>query len=73
VIRVQLAFIKQLLGKEAEAIEILTTIIKHKPSDQAVMTVAANNIVSLRKDHDLFDALKRLKKCNHTRNGTKII
>lgn len=30
-------------------------------SDQAVGAVAANNIVSIRKDRDLFDSLKRLK------------
>ena len=32
-----------------------------RPSDTTVSAVASNNIVSIRKDKDLFDSLKRLR------------
>ena len=32
-----------------------------RPSDAVVAAVAANNVVTLRHDHDLFDSLKKVK------------
>lgn len=35
--------------------------LSDRPSDAVVTAVAANNIVTLRHDHDLFDSLKKIK------------
>merc|ERR1712137_387435 len=59
-IKVQLAYIYQLTNREAEAIELYESVLKNKPSDASVMAVASNNVVTLHKDHKLFNAEKNL-------------
>ncbi|DBA00297.1 TPA: hypothetical protein N0F65_001492 [Lagenidium giganteum] len=61
VIRAQLAYVKQMQGDADGALSEYRNILKLKLSNQAVAAVASNNIVSIRKDRDLFDSLKRLK------------
>ncbi|TYZ59552.1 hypothetical protein PybrP1_009585 [[Pythium] brassicae (nom. inval.)] len=60
-IKTQLAFVKQMRGDLDGALSDYRNVLKLKLSDQAVGAVASNNIVSIRKDRDLFDSLKRLK------------
>jgi len=60
-IQVQLAFVKQQLGKSEEAYEMYNTVIKSRPTDEAVKAVASNNVVSIKQDHQLFDSIKKLK------------
>eukprot|EP00164_Ancoracysta_twista_P005066 GFYU01006896.1.p1 GENE.GFYU01006896.1~~GFYU01006896.1.p1 ORF type:complete len:642 (+),score=248.21 GFYU01006896.1:58-1983(+) len=61
IMRVQLAYIEQLEGKTETAMEAYNTVIKSKPSDQTVAAVAANNLIGLKKDKDLFDSFKKMK------------
>lgn len=63
VIRVQLSYVYQLLGRpSAQALDILETVLAQQPS-RAVAAVAENNCVSIRKDHKLFNAEKKLAAC----------
>jgi hypothetical protein len=63
VLRTQSAFVKQMQGDVDGALSDYRNVLKLKLSsaNQAVGAVAANNIVSIRGDRDLFDSLKRLK------------
>ena len=88
VIRVQKAFVIQMMAKEEEALKLytnalahkyvafyglpLTGIPSHRPSDSVVAAVAANNIVTLRHDHDLFDSLKKVKGIATPANESKL-
>eukprot|EP01099_Mayorella_cantabrigiensis_P000322 TRINITY_DN1152_c0_g1_i3.p1 TRINITY_DN1152_c0_g1~~TRINITY_DN1152_c0_g1_i3.p1 ORF type:complete len:597 (+),score=152.82 TRINITY_DN1152_c0_g1_i3:67-1857(+) len=47
-------------------------ILKSKPSDASVVAVATNNLVGLRKQHDLFDSLKRIKAVISTNQDAKL-
>lgn len=61
IIKVQLAYCFQKLGKNDEALKIYNSVIKTKPSDLSVMAVLNNNMVCLNKDQNVFDSKKRLK------------
>jgi len=61
VIIAQRAYVYQKQGKTNEAIEIYNSVLKAKPSDESVAAVALNNIVTLNKEHDLFDSAKKMK------------
>lgn len=62
-IRVQQAYVFQLIGRPVQdSIAILEDVLKNKPS-RVVAAVAENNYVSLRKDHKLFNAEKKLQAC----------
>lgn len=60
IVRTQLGFVKQKLKQENEAQELYNQVLKSKPSDQAVVAVASNNVVTLQKDQS-FDSEKKLK------------
>ncbi|CAD5115916.1 DgyrCDS4849 [Dimorphilus gyrociliatus] len=60
-IRVQHAYALQKLGKVDEALQTYNQIIKQKPDDMQVMAVAANNIICINKDQNVFDSKKKLK------------
>ncbi|XP_065178123.1 signal recognition particle subunit SRP72-like [Sycon ciliatum] len=59
--RVQLAFCAQLQGKSKDAIDVYNSILRSRPSDAALAAVAANNIVTIHKDKDVFDSRKKIK------------
>ncbi|GAB5589568.1 Signal recognition particle subunit SRP72 [Umbelopsis nana] len=61
VIVVQLAYVYQLQGKTEQAIELYQSIVKSSSADPVVSAVVANNLVSAKKNVDLFDATKKLK------------
>lgn len=61
IIRVQMAYCLQKLGKSEEAMRIYNTVLKNKPSDTTVVAVASNNIVTLNKDQNVFDSKKKIK------------
>mmetsp|Transcript_10399 Transcript_10399/g.26181 ORF Transcript_10399/g.26181 Transcript_10399/m.26181 type:complete len:717 (+) Transcript_10399:3-2153(+) len=63
-IRVQKAFVAHSLGREADAQEGYLSVLRmkgHEAVDSTVAAVAANNLVALRGDRDLFDSAKRCK------------
>lgn len=60
-IKVQRAYALQKLGKGDEALQIYNQIIKQKPDDAQVMAVAANNVICINKDQNVFDSKKKLK------------
>jgi signal recognition particle subunit SRP72 len=61
VIRVQLGYVLQKMGKKDEGMKLYNQVLKQKPSDMAVSAVASNNIVSLNKDVNVFDSKKKIK------------
>ena len=63
-IRVQTALVAQRSGDEAAAQEGYLGVLRikgHEAIDTTVAAVAANNLVALRGDRDLFDSAKRCK------------
>uniref|UniRef100_K3X5P8 Signal recognition particle subunit SRP72 n=1 Tax=Globisporangium ultimum (strain ATCC 200006 / CBS 805.95 / DAOM BR144) TaxID=431595 RepID=K3X5P8_GLOUD len=63
-IKTQLAFVKQMKGDLDGALSDYRNVLKLKLRNQAVGAVAANNIVTIRNDRDLFESFKRLKNIN---------
>ncbi|CAH8467618.1 unnamed protein product [Heterobilharzia americana] len=60
-IRVQRAYILQLSKKEEEANQLYQSVIRQRVSDPALLAVAANNIVCINQDQNIFDSRKRIK------------
>jgi signal recognition particle subunit SRP72 len=61
IVLVQMGYCLQMMGREAEAMELYNSVLKSKPSDAAALAVASNNFVSIKRNHELFDSLKKLK------------
>ncbi|CAH2991994.1 unnamed protein product [Chilo suppressalis] len=61
IIRVQQAYCLQMMGKEKEAAAIYQNVLKDKPSDQALVAIASNNLVVINRDGNVFDSRKRMK------------
>ncbi|XP_067929456.1 signal recognition particle subunit SRP72-like [Watersipora subatra] len=61
IIRVQMAYCAQMLGNTTEAMKIYNALFKKKPSDMSVTAVAANNVVSINEDQNVFDSKKKMK------------
>ncbi|CAK1553451.1 unnamed protein product [Leptosia nina] len=61
IIRVQQAYCLQQVGKEKEAASIYQNVLKDKPSDQALVAIASNNLVVINRDTNVFDSRKRMK------------
>ncbi|CAH2107685.1 unnamed protein product [Euphydryas editha] len=61
IIRVQQAYCQQQMGKEKEAATIYHNVLKDKPSDQALIAIASNNLVVINRDTNVFDSRKRMK------------
>uniref|UniRef100_A0A0R3S5J4 Signal recognition particle subunit SRP72 n=1 Tax=Elaeophora elaphi TaxID=1147741 RepID=A0A0R3S5J4_9BILA len=61
VIRVQKAFVLQMLGRRDDALKIYFRIQNLNPSDKSVIAVVTNNIPSCRVEQNLLEARKKLK------------
>ncbi|CAG4936909.1 unnamed protein product [Colias eurytheme] len=61
IIRVQQAYCLQQVGKEKEAANLYHNVLKDKPSDQALVAIASNNLVVINRDTNVFDSRKRMK------------
>ncbi|XP_067036524.1 signal recognition particle subunit SRP72-like [Acropora muricata] len=61
IVRVQLAYVYQLQGKNDEAQKLYNQVLKSKPNDLALAAVASNNVITLNKDRDVFDSKKKVK------------
>ncbi|CAK1603846.1 unnamed protein product [Parnassius mnemosyne] len=61
IIRVQHAYCLQQMGREKEAANIYHNVLKEKPSDQALIAIASNNLVVINRDANVFDSRKRMK------------
>ncbi|KAH9596128.1 Signal recognition particle core component [Schistosoma haematobium] len=60
-IRVQRAYILQINKEEEEANQVYQSVIRQRASDTALLAVAANNIVCINQDQNIFDSRKRIK------------
>ncbi|XP_018328625.1 signal recognition particle subunit SRP72 [Agrilus planipennis] len=60
-IRIQLAYVYQKLGRIKEAQQIYTSCLKLKLDDPALIAVAGNNSVVINKDQNIFDSKKKMK------------
>uniref|UniRef100_A0A7N0TXD1 Signal recognition particle subunit SRP72 n=1 Tax=Kalanchoe fedtschenkoi TaxID=63787 RepID=A0A7N0TXD1_KALFE len=61
-IAVQLAYVWQILGQSQEAIEAYTDIINKNLADETSITVAVNNLISLKGSKDVSHGLRRVDK-----------
>jgi len=61
IIKVQLAYVLQMQGKEKEAQALYITVLKNKPNDIGLVAVASNNMLTINRDQNIFDSKKRLK------------
>ncbi|KAF9922941.1 Signal recognition particle core component [Linnemannia zychae] len=61
---VQTAYVYQLLGHTEQARELYQSVLKIKALEVTVPAVAANNLVALQKDEDLFESTKKIKSAN---------
>lgn len=60
VLTVQQAYVLQCQNKPTQALQLYLQVLEDKPSDEAVVATASNNIITLRKkDEKIFDSLKR--------------
>ncbi|KAH8018411.1 hypothetical protein HPB51_005824 [Rhipicephalus microplus] len=57
----QLGYVKQRLGHPEQAMKLYNLTLKQRPSDNAIIAVAANNIVTINKDQNMFDSKKKIK------------
>ncbi|KAK2187665.1 hypothetical protein NP493_158g04070 [Ridgeia piscesae] len=61
IIRVQLGYSLQQLGRNDEALKLYSQVIKTKPSDAGLAAVASNNVVTINKEQNVFDSKKKIK------------
>lgn len=61
IVRTQLGYTKQRLGYSDQAMKLYNLVLKQRPSDTAILAVAANNIVTVNKDQNVFDSKKKIK------------
>lgn len=61
VVKVQLGYAHQILGRSKEALELYNSVLKLKSDDVTLSVVASSNIIALNKDKDVFDSKKKIK------------
>ncbi|KAJ3088934.1 Signal recognition particle core component [Quaeritorhiza haematococci] len=61
IIVVQLGYVYQLQGRVAEAFDLYQGVLKSKVGDAAIAAVASNNLIAIKKDHELFDSAKKYR------------
>lgn len=60
-INVQQGVVHQMRGDSASAQALYTRILKTKPDDSSLAAVAANNVIALNGERDVFDSRKKIK------------
>lgn len=60
-IRIQQAYTLQCRGQLDKAMSLYATVLKQKPSNSVHVITAANNIIVLNRDKDVFDSKKKVK------------
>ncbi|KAK7588106.1 hypothetical protein V9T40_005351 [Parthenolecanium corni] len=63
IIKTQIGYCLQKLGKEKEAQAIYNSILKLKPKDVSVIATASNNSVVINRDQNVFDSKKKIRSC----------
>ncbi|KAF9959095.1 hypothetical protein BGZ72_010335 [Mortierella alpina] len=71
IIVVQTAYVHQLLGHTEQARELYHSVLKTKALEVTVPAVAANNLVAIQKEEDLFDSSKKIKTATTKALGVK--
>ncbi|KAG0332212.1 hypothetical protein BG004_001348 [Podila humilis] len=71
IIIVQTAYVNQLLGRVDKARELYHSVLKIKALEVTVPAVAANNLVAIQKEEDLFDSTKKIKTATTKALGVK--
>lgn len=59
--RVQLAYATQLQGQTSESQQLYQKVLKQKPSDVALLAIAANNSAVINGAQNVFDSRRKLK------------
>ncbi|KAI8596977.1 hypothetical protein EDD21DRAFT_327606 [Dissophora ornata] len=68
---VQTAYVYQLMGRVEQARELYQSVLKIKALEVTVPAVAANNLVAIQKEDDLFDSNKKIKTATTKALGVK--
>ncbi|KAG0209011.1 hypothetical protein BGX28_000195 [Mortierella sp. GBA30] len=71
IIVVQTAYVYQLMGRIDQARELYHSVLKIKALEVTVPAVAANNLVAIQKEDDLFDSSKKIKTATTKALGVK--
>ncbi len=61
IIKVQLGVVEQLKGNIDKAKKLYTDALGTGTKKQSAVAVASNNLIALRKEHDMFDSYKKMK------------
>lgn len=61
ILRIQMAYLKQVTGKTTEATELYLSCVKRNPDDATQVAIASNNILVLNGERDIFDSKKRVR------------
>ena len=59
--RVQLGYATQLQGQTSESQQLYQKVLKQKPSDAALLAIAANNSAVINGTQNVFDSRRKLK------------
>ncbi|KAF9978074.1 Signal recognition particle core component [Actinomortierella ambigua] len=71
VILVQKAYVYQLMGRADQARDLYQTVLKTKPLEVTAPAVAANNLVVMQGESDLYDSAKKIKTATAKQLGVK--
>ena len=69
--RVQLGYTVQLQGRASEAQVLYQKVLKMKPSDTALIAIAANNSATINGSQNVFDSRRKLKLARAALDGTE--
>lgn len=72
IIQAQIAYAKQLMDNNKDALDIYNQILKQKPTDTSLVAIVNNNIVSINQDQSIFDSKKRMKIATTDLDQTKL-
>ncbi|KAF9168637.1 Signal recognition particle core component [Actinomortierella ambigua] len=71
VILVQKAYVFQLMGRLDQAHDLYQTVLKTKPLEVTAPAVAANNLVVMQGESDLYDSAKKIRTATAKQLGVK--
>lgn len=72
IIEAQIAYAKQRMDNNKDALDIYNQILKQKPTDTSLVAIVNNNIVSINQDQSIFDSKKRMKIATTDLDQTKL-
>lgn len=69
---IQLAYALQCQGQHDKALSMYSSVLKQKPSSAVHSMTAANNVIVLNRDKDIFDSKKKIKLISNEQSFKKL-